>query len=242
LGLTIQGGSIDGNGGGIHNGGTLVVDSSTIRRNFAFGDGGGIFNSGTLLVRQSTIAANTVFNSAGGISNAGTLMVVNSTLSGNRIADEFGANRGGGLRVLLGEASLLSVTVVHNQAGTGGAIVNDGGSVRVRNVIVAKNPARANCEGPITSEGHNLDSGTTCGFTGPGDLSNTGPQLGPLANNGGPTNTHALLPGSPAIDAAPNDGCPGTDQRGVRRPRDGDGDGTAGCDMGAYEFNHQSSN
>lgn len=82
----------------------------------------------------------------------------------------------------------------------------------------------------MTSLGHNLDSGSTCGFASPGDLSNTDPKLGPLQNNGGFTATHALLPGSPAIDAGSPD-CPplAIDQRGVARPQ-----GPA-CDIGAYE-------
>jgi hypothetical protein len=90
-----------------------------------------------------------------------------------------------------------------------------------------------NCTGshPITSEGHNLEDTDTCGLTGPGDLRNTDPKLGPLADNGGLTQTQALLPGSPAIDAGSTD-CPppATDQRGVSRPQ-----GPA-CDIGAFEL------
>jgi hypothetical protein len=61
------------------------------------------------------------------------------------------------------------------------------------------------------------------------------PGLGPLANNGGPTQTHAVLKGSPAIDRGAVNGCPKTDQRGKRRPQNGDGKGTSRCDVGAYE-------
>jgi predicted outer membrane repeat protein len=236
--LTIAGGSIDDSGGGIQNAGTLLVSHSTIRENDAFGDGGGIYSTGKLTVAKSTIAGNLAFNSGGGIASSGSLRVINSTLSHNRVIDPFMANRGGGLRNTGISADLLNVTINKNETavgGTGGGIVNDGGSVRVRNVIVANSPDQANCEGPITSAGHNLDSGSTCGFTDPGDLSDTDPQLGPLADNGGPTDTHALLAGSPAIDAGTNDRCPLTDQRGVARPQDGDGDGKAFCDMGAYE-------
>jgi hypothetical protein len=87
----------------------------------------------------------------------------------------------------------------------------------------------------MTSLGHNIDSGASCGFTSPGDLGNTDPQLGLLADNGGPTDTHALLPGSPAIDAGINANCPDEDQRFIARPQDGDGDATAVCDIGSYE-------
>jgi CSLREA domain-containing protein len=236
--LAVRGGSIDGNGGGIENEGKLIITRVTVSDNFAVGDGGGIYNSGVLAVSESTIATNSAFNSGAGISNAGDLAIVTSTLSGNKITYEFGADRGGGFRNLSGAARLNNVTINENQATTGGGIVNDGGTVQVKNVIVANSPAHTNCDGinAITSQGYNLDSGATCGFNGPGDLSNMGPQLGPLANNGGTTNTHALLPGSPAIDAGTNNGCPATDQRGVLRPQDGDGDGTAVCDIGAYEL------
>jgi hypothetical protein len=91
----------------------------------------------------------------------------------------------------------------------------------------------------MTSNGYNLSSDSSCNFNGPGDLNNTGPLLGPLQNNGGPTKTQALLSGSPAIDAGNPSGCTDglgnmltTDQRGMPRP---DTEDTGGCDMGAYE-------
>jgi hypothetical protein len=91
----------------------------------------------------------------------------------------------------------------------------------------------------MTSNGYNLSSDNTCNFNGPGDLNNTNPKLDPLRNNGGPTQTQALLAGSPAIDAGNASGCTNgtghllmTDQRGKPRP---DKEDTGGCDMGAYE-------
>jgi hypothetical protein len=81
----------------------------------------------------------------------------------------------------------------------------------------------------IQSAGHNLDSDGSCFLTATGDLPKHNPLLGPLAFNGGPTETQALLAGSPAIDAGATDGCPQFDQRGVARPQ-----GRA-CDIGAYE-------
>lgn len=100
------------------------------------------------------------------------------------------------------------------------------------NTIIAGNDCN-NCYngtgGTWTSLGHNLDSGSTCNFTQPGDLQNTDPKLGPLADNGDTTQTMALLTGSPAIDAGEDSGSPATDQRGVSRP------GGLHCDIGAYE-------
>ena len=109
----------------------------------------------------------------------------------------------------------------------------------LQNSIVANN-AGGNCHGSIASVGYNLSSDHSCGFEGVGDLNNTDPNLGPLQNNGGPTETMALLPGSPAIDSGNPTGCKDssgnlltTDQRGMpRRPEKGSG----GCDRGAYEL------
>jgi len=109
-----------------------------------------------------------------------------------------------------------------------------------QNSIVADNSG-LNCYGydTLKSDGYNLSSDSTCHFNGPGDMNNTNPNLGPLQNNGGPTQTQALLPGSPAIDAGNPSGCTDnkgkllkTDQRGMPRP---DSEDAGGCDIGAYE-------
>jgi hypothetical protein len=120
---------------------------------------------------------------------------------------------------------------------------------------VLRNPANPNCVVRYDSyvdwstAGHNISSDGSCGLTAPTDLSNVDPMLGPLQDNGGPTQTHALLAGSPAIDRIPSADCtwdhdddPATpevalnkDQRGGWRPREGDGAAPNGCDVGAYE-------
>ncbi len=145
----------------------------------------------------------------GGIHNEGTLTLTNSTVSGNtaRCAGEGCDAVGGG---------------IHNR-----------GTFTPANTIVAKNPSGGDCSnlGTITSNGFNLDSDNSCNLNmGLGDLPGVDPLLGSLQNNGGPTETHALLPGSPAIDAVTS-GCPppATDQRGVSRPQG------IHCDIGAYE-------
>jgi hypothetical protein len=123
-----------------------------------------------------------------------------------------------------------------NFATDGGGIYVDDGDVTLKNSIVSNNSGGDFGGASITSLGYNLDSDGTGVLSGPGDFSNTDPLLGPLTDNGGPTFTHALLAGSPAIDTGDPTDFPHTDQRGINRPVDGDGDGTATCDIGAYEY------
>ncbi len=116
------------------------------------------------------------------------------------------------------------------------------GTTTIANSILDNNTGD-NCfdgSGALNSGGYNIDSGTTCGFSATGDKTSTDPQLQPLADNGGDTKTHALPVNSPAVDAGNNATCPATDQRGTTRPIDGDGNGTATCDIGAFELTRQS--
>jgi CSLREA domain-containing protein len=237
--ITISGSSIRSNvanstGGGIDSGGTAVITDTTIDGNTAgpgSGGGGGVYNFGTMELANSTVSSNSSDDWGGGLGNSGPLTLTNVTVSGN-VA---GAEGGGLWHHPIGSSTLLNVTINANTAATGGGIYSLAGAflgvVTTKNTIVADNIA-TDCAGgvPITSLGHNLDSDGTCGLTGTGDLPGVDPLLGPLADNGGPTQTRALLVGSPAIDAGDNSGCPATDQRGVARPQ-----GSA-CDIGAYEF------
>jgi hypothetical protein len=229
--------TIRGDGGAICNRGEMTVSRGTIVDNRAAftGNGGGIFNSGTLTLTGAALSANRaeVLDGAG-LYNSGTATLENVTISGNATVGPFGSRLGAGL-ANLGTATLTNVTVAYNDSeGTGTGLHAEAGSMVLRNTLIAGNP-RGDCQGAIGGQGHNLASDGTCGFTGPPDLPNTDPMLGPLADNGGPTQTHALLTGSPAIDAGDTPSCAALDQRGVVRPADGNADGNPVCDIGAYE-------
>lgn len=265
-GLTIRHGVVTSGtwslGAGIFNGGNLMVMASTITGNLAsaiclpispcIAGGGGIYNSGKLTLSTSTVAGNTAkagfpahrFDvgtaEGGGIFNdKGTMMMSNSTLVGNTVRPTSGFVHyyGGAISNKLGTAIISNSTLSANTSGI--ASVYFGSTVTLQNSIVSNNSGW-NCGGnTMISKGYNLSSDNTCNFSGPGDLNNHDPLLGPLQNNGGPTETMALLPGSPAIDGGNPAGCTDglghlltTDQRGMPRP---DKEDSAGCDMGAYE-------
>ena len=166
------------------------------------------------------------------------LTLTSSTVSGN-----FGREGGGIWNRVDATLTLTDSTVSGNTASIDGGGINNSfsGTGELANSIIAGNgaPTGPDCTGSPTSVGHNLiGTNDGCNFTrATGDLVNVDPKLGPLADNGGPTFTHALLPGSPAIDAGDRASCRGTDQRGVARPVDGDGDGDGipVCDIGAFE-------
>ena len=246
---TLSGNTAVSDGGGIYNNsGTLTLTNSTLSGNTAAGDyGGGIYNdpSGTAFLTSSTLSGNsTGFRGGGMYNDSGTLTLTNSTLSGNSAVSDnlFVFNDGGGI-YNTGTLTVYNSTLSGNTADIGaGGIYNDpSGTTFLINTIVANSPGGGNCFGTITNGGNNLQSSDdSCGFGSFAD-----PLLGPLAKNGGPTQTHALLPGSPAIDAANNTFCQGTgvgnvDQRGLARG--GDGDGTpdspqpGDCDIGAFEY------
>jgi hypothetical protein len=218
-------------GGGIYNyGATLNLANSTVSGNTA-GSGGGIYNDGgaVITLTNSTVSENAA-DDGGGIYNDGgaVITLTNSTVSGNAADD------GGGIDNE-GTFNLNNSTVSGNSSGFAGGISNSG-TVNLANSIVANQGSGGDCYGsPFTSAGYNLASDGSCNLTATGDLPNTNPMLDPLALNSGVTQTHALQPGSPAINHIPAgvNGCGttvATDQRGVARPQG------AGCDIGAYEL------
>ncbi len=258
--LRLNGVHITGNracaGGGIYNTGVLVINTSTISGNGAHqvnlcSFGAGIANTGTLTLNRSTISGNTVSGTSGttgyafggGIynSDSGTLTINNSTITGNVATAGTGTSispRGGGIyNSTSGKLAVNNSTISRNGARVGGNVY---GPVTLQNSIVANSVTGGNCLGAVASHGYNLSSDSTCKLNSTGDMINTDPILGSLQNNGGPTQTMALPQGSPAVDAGNPSGCTDslghllkTDQRGKPRP---DAEDTAGCDIGAYEY------
>jgi CSLREA domain-containing protein len=246
-----------GDGGGIFATlSDLTIADSTIDHNKTFpagsNFGGGIYAAGFFDNDKFSMSGSTVNNNSAGTAagiylNGGSHTIQNSTLAYNETTDDMGQNTSSAIRIAFGNLSLENSTVANNIAAnsTDGAIVASNlGIFTVTNSIIANNVG-GNCssfgsppelEGEIVSNGNNISSDASCNFTQPTDLPNTDPLLGPLQNNGGLTDTFALLENSPAIDAGSNANCLATDQRGISRPIDGDGNGTAVCDIGAVEM------
>jgi len=238
------GSALDVAGAGLYNLGTLLLEDSTVSGNGSLNQGvagAGIGNAGgaRATIRRTTLDGNLTGSFGGGIDSRGVLTLENSTVARN-----IGFYGGGVLNNIGGRMTIINCTIAENRGGFGGGILNNS-QVEVRASIIAKNNADGagpNCLGGITSGGHNLDGDGSCSLAAPGDISNADPLLGPLADNGGPTATYALLDSSPAVDAGPATGCTDrdgapllSDQRGVARPLDGNGDGSATCDLGALE-------
>jgi len=247
-GLTITGGNVTDSGGGIANLGTLTVTNCQISGNIADFFGGGISNSGTLTVTGSTIANNSANGSgtSGGIDHASPLplTLLNTTISGNSATN--GSGYGGGLWTN-GPTTITNCTITNNLvagSNSAGGVLRANGTTTILNSLIAANQNNntvpdvlATGNTGITSAGFNLigNVGTVTAFNQTGDQTGTGaaplnPVLGALGNNGGPTQTHALLAGSPAINAGTATGAPATDQRGVSRPQG------AAVDIGAFEL------
>ena len=207
----------------------------------------GIFCDGKVSITNSTISGNTLPEGDVLIGNSGTLTVINSTIAGNTalvtsaIYNVSASNQDA--TVLLVNCTIANNTVTNLAHGTGqlySAYFGGGtghATIELRDTIVSgggnkPNFLALNGAGNFLSDGHNLSSDDGGGFlTGPGDLTKTDPMLGPLQDNGGPTQTMALLPGSPAVDAGDNTGAPDFDQRGPGFPRIVGGT----IDIGAFE-------
>ena len=264
-GLTIVSSRITDNeaaegGGGVYNSRPLtIVNSAVVNNEGSYG--GGIANSfGEATILYSAITGNrglAATSGGGGIYSSGDVTIVNSTLSGNST----NRGNGGGLNVLsTSTANLYNVTItnntvdlnVENHPNGGGVYVGSDAEVFLQHTIIAGNADNStttkhpDCSGAnFESLGYNLIQSTTgCTINGntTGNLTGVDPLLGGLANNGGVTQTHALLSGSPAVDAGDPAGCKDhdgealvLDQRGYVRPVNGNAAADVDCDMGAYE-------
>ena len=235
----------DESGGGLYNaGGEVTILDTTISDNFTWGSGGGLYNvSGIMTISDSTISDNTY---EGLRNNGGTVTLFNTTLSGNGgyavrngyslssiitiINSTFSENGSYAIQNDSNSTVNLVHSTIYDTYGT--ALSNASGYTYLQASIIASGYGN-DCtvtSGNIVSLGYNLGKDNSCNLTQTTDLPNTDPKLAPLADNGGDTLTHALLPGSPAIDHIPPASCTQpTDQRGIPRPQG------EGCDIGAYE-------
>ena len=220
----------------VESGAKLALIDLTLEKGLAhLGEGGGVLNRGDLTVSGSTFSGNDA-GSGGAIANSGTATVTNSTLSGNTASGPGGGIHNQGTLVVTGS------TFSANGAASGGGMEHAGGSAILRNTIVANSTSGGNCHASastITDGGYNLSSDETCGFsTDNRSRLRLDPVLGPLADNGGPTQTHALGENSKAVDKGRSFGAT-ADQRGLPRPTDlgefGNTRGGDGSDIGAYE-------
>ncbi|HTM08012.1 MAG TPA: right-handed parallel beta-helix repeat-containing protein [Verrucomicrobiae bacterium] len=229
-------------GGGIYDrSGSLDLEYSTISKNFSGRDGAGLHHrDSSVLIGYSTISGNNTgwFGYGGGIfDRSGATYIMNSTVSGN------GASVGGGI-YNRSTMTISNTTISKNSAGDGGGVFTVSSDLTLTRSLISGNSAHFADEidrysGTVTRNNYNLfgknGNDGVAGFS-PG-ATDIVPNVGiasilmPLAYNGGPTKTHALVAGSPAIDASPADAdCPPTDQRGVARPQG------ASCDIGSFEY------
>ncbi len=267
VGSTLNDNSAGLNGGGLYNDGSsggsaaMTISNCTVSGNTASQCAGGVFNNGesggsaTVTITTSTFSSNSapyggvIFNDGGG--GSATVTLNTSTFSGNSAGGGGGIANGGAWEGSSVTLTISACTFSGNSAGDGG-ISNDGrfgGSAKLQIGDTILNAGASgsnifNWEGLVKSDGYNLSSDDGGGFlAATGDQTNTAPLLGPLQDNGGPTWTHALLPGSPAIDQGKRDAVTNLvsniDQRGFTRPVDNprltnapDGDGS---DIGAIE-------
>lgn len=246
---TISNNTTNGFGGGVRVGVTssLYLDKSTVSNNSAGKAGGGLdVDTGFAEITNSLVRGNTAGQSGGGIDNfEATLRISNSTIAENT-ATIYG---GGIFNAELSLATLVNVTISDNQADTSGGGVTSGGTFNLGNTLIAGNRGvygNRDVEGAFTSLGTNLigvvgnalgliDNGAALDIVGTATVP-VDPKLGPLADNGGPTLSYALLAGSLAIDSGTNAGAAGQDQTGAVREIDGDLGGVSAVDIGSFEY------
>jgi CSLREA domain-containing protein len=244
---TIKNSTAASGGGGIQYGfssldsvGQGVIERSTISGNTSdapsFGGGGGIQNRGSLLLISSTVSGNRAARSGGGIlvtTQNNRTILVDSTVA-NNVADYDGNGngQGGGIRFDVATTvatyyQILNSVFADNRVGNGTLAQDCHANTVAAPLVLSVNNSWFQAPDP------------TCAIIAPGNVGNTINQaamLGSLANNGGVSETHPPLPGSPLIDNLNSANCGPIDQRGVVRPQDGDGNGSSACDIGAVEL------
>ncbi|WP_190315902.1 DUF4347 domain-containing protein [Pseudanabaena sp. UWO310] len=243
---TVSGNTAKVNGGGIYGNGAVTLTNGTVSGNTTKANGGGIYSNGAVTLTNSTVSGNTTKGNGGGIYSNGAVTLTNSTVSGNTANFNGGGiwgNNGG----TIANSTITNNTADADNNGTadGGGIFRNNGTFTIRNSIIAGNFDRG-LQAPdlgsstagvgFTNGGNNL-IGANDGFAATfptssliGTIANPiNPQLAPLGNYGGTTQTHALLPNSPALNAGNNAGVAATDQRGATRIFGGV------VDIGAFE-------
>ena len=264
--------STGGGGGlairGIASGQSVTLDNVSITNNSASAYGGGMYSDDSMAITNSLLADNTSAGSNGGLfildSGAGTpavtITLTNTTVTGNSaVSGAGGADFA--LTQVASSVTLNNTTIADNQisgtSGSGGIATSGSGTVNVENTIIAGNTSSGistanDCSGTINSQDYNLiqtTSGCTINGTTTNNITGKSAGLSALAQNDGFTETMALQWNSPAVDtgnpATPGSGgssCATSDQRGHTRPKDGNGDGTAVCDIGAFELDNDDFN
>jgi hypothetical protein len=234
-------GSGDGGAIRIQQGADVVLRDCRIQGSLAANGGGIDAERATVRIERCQISGNEATGAVGGVRNrGGVVTLINSTLSAN-VADQ-----GGGIAGVdsdgPGTTALYSVTLAENDAVEGANVFVGGDSeVSARHAILARPVTGEDCDGLLTSLDWNLADDPSCGLDGDHDLEDVAARLVDIADNGGPTNTFALQPDSPALDGGdlvctgPSGNELDLDQRGFPRRRDGDGVGGSYCDIGAYE-------
>lgn len=239
--LSMTGGSLTGNtadrGGGLMHYGSADLNQVSISNNTATLRGGGIYGVGTWQLRRSTVADNTAVTNGAAVFalGSGTASLEGSTISNNTSVFT-GSPPFQAAIYAFSPLNIINSTVLNN-APNGITKANGVDVWNMTNTIIAGS-AEADCVDavtPMNQNGNNLIADGSCA-AGAVDLIIGPPMLGLLGDNGGPTQTHQPLSGSPVVDAGTNVDCPDPDQTGMPRPIDGNADGSVDCDIGSVEF------